>query len=102
MQLGTRWDAGAEPPARLPDAVLDLIQQAEAYLPGSSTAATPRWTLTWLEGQPHLGLDGGYGIEPVGGGYFRLTAPDGELIAPDEPFAGEDDDDDDWLEDEPV
>lgn len=95
MQLGTRWDAGAEPPARLPDAVLDLIQQAEAYLPGSSTAATPRWTLTWLEGLPHLRLDGGYAIAPGNGG-FRLTAPDGELIASDEPFA--DDEDDDWLD----
>ncbi|HKT57090.1 MAG TPA: hypothetical protein VJR25_09990 [Microbacterium sp.] len=57
MQLGTRWNAGGEPPARLSADVVATIRQVEA----SHLDATPlpRWTLTWLEGRPVAELDDG-------------------------------------------
>jgi hypothetical protein len=61
MQLGTRWALGAEPPARLPDAVVAAIRtvEQEAAPAGSqgSDASARRWTLTWLEGRPVVELD---------------------------------------------
>ncbi len=63
MQLGTRWAMGAEPPARLPDAVLVAIREVELV----AEAQEPRrsWTLTWLEGRPIVELDPASGSEEV-------------------------------------
>lgn len=49
MQLGTRWDVGGEPPARVPEAMHAAIRDVEAELADVDTAGW-RWTLTWLEG----------------------------------------------------
>jgi hypothetical protein len=57
MQLGTRWSAGGEPPARLPVEVVAAIRVVDAQLAGASPV--PRWTLTWLEGRPVAELDDG-------------------------------------------
>ena len=56
MQLGTRWSVGAPPPARLPEALVAAIADAERELPAGTTL---RWTLTWLEGRPLAELDDG-------------------------------------------
>lgn len=56
MQLGTRWNVGGEPPARLTESVLAAIREVEAEIgdrPGW------RWTLTWLESRPVVELDDG-------------------------------------------
>ena len=58
MQLGTRWELGAEPPPRLPDAVVAAIAAVEIELAGLDTTGW-RWTLTWLEGRPVVELDDG-------------------------------------------
>lgn len=63
MRLGTRWRAGAEPPARLPDAVLAAIRSVEAEQAGR--LGDRSWTLTWLEGQPVVELDPAGDSEPV-------------------------------------
>jgi hypothetical protein len=69
MRLGTRWVLGAEPPARLPDAVVAAIRTVEQDVasaappaavsdaPRGSDASARRWTLTWLEGRPVVELD---------------------------------------------
>jgi hypothetical protein len=61
MQLGTRWTVGAEPPARLPDAVVAAVREVEAELAQLADVdmKTWRWTLTWLEGRPVVELDDG-------------------------------------------
>ena len=56
MQLGTRWNIGDEPPARLPGEVVAAVRGVEDEVgerPGW------RWTLTWLEGRPVVELDDG-------------------------------------------
>jgi hypothetical protein len=58
MQLGTRWELGAEPPARLPAAMVAAIAVVEVELAGIDTTGW-RWTLTWLEGLPVVELDDG-------------------------------------------
>ncbi|WP_395640335.1 hypothetical protein [Pseudolysinimonas sp.] len=58
MQLGTRWEIGAEPPSRLPDSVVAAIATVEIELAGVDTTGW-RWTLTWLEGRPVVELDDG-------------------------------------------
>ena len=58
MQLGTRWEVGAEPPPRLPDAMLAAVAAVEIELAGLDTTGW-RWTLTWLEGRPVVELDDG-------------------------------------------
>jgi hypothetical protein len=58
MQLGTRWEIGAEPPSRLPDAVVAAVAAVEIELAGLDTTGW-RWTLTWLEGRPVVELDDG-------------------------------------------
>lgn len=58
MQLGTRWEIGAEPPARLPDAMIAAVAAVEIELAGVDTTGW-RWTLTWLEGLPIVELDDG-------------------------------------------
>src|SRR5918995_5737323 len=60
MQLGTRWTAGAEPPAALPAGLHAQIAAVEAALPVDQLGQpAPRWTLTWLEGKPFAELDTG-------------------------------------------
>jgi hypothetical protein len=58
MQLGTRWELGGEPPARLPAAMFAAIAAVEIDLAGVDTTGW-RWTLTWLEGRPVVELDDG-------------------------------------------
>lgn len=67
MQLGTRWEVGAEPPPRLPAAVVAAIAAVEIELAGVDTTGW-RWTLTWLEGRPVVELDDGTTLryDPVG------------------------------------
>ncbi len=57
MQLGTRWAMGAEPPSRLPDAVVAAIRDVERADTDASGASGRRWMLTWLEGRPIVELD---------------------------------------------
>ena len=45
MQLGTRWEVGAETPARLPAAMVAAVADVEAELVGVDTTGW-RWTLT--------------------------------------------------------
>ena len=60
MQLGTRWTAGAEPPASVPAVLHAQIAAVEAALtPDPLGQPSPRWTLTWLEGRPIAELDTG-------------------------------------------
>ena len=68
MQLGTRWEVGAEPPVRLPDSVVAAIATVEIELAGVDTSGW-RWTLTWLEGRPVVELDDGTTLryDPVAG-----------------------------------
>ena len=73
MQLGTRWNVGAEPPAGLPDAVTLAVRQVEAELAGFD-ASSWRWTLTWLEGRPVVELDDGTTI--------RLDASGAAMVTP--------------------
>ncbi len=58
MQLGTRWEIGAEPPARLPATMVAAVAAVEVDLAGLDTTGW-RWTLTWLEGRPVVELDDG-------------------------------------------
>lgn len=77
MQLGTRWELGAEPPARLPAAMIAAVAAVEAELAG--VAATGwRWTLTWLEGRPVVELDDGTTLryDPVGDSVTVEGPPD--------------------------
>lgn len=50
MKLGTRWPAGSEPPASVPDALRAEIVRVDQTL--APLDAAPSWTLTWLEGVP--------------------------------------------------
>ncbi len=61
MQLGTRWSARTEPPASVPASLREQIAAVESAITESqwSSQATPRWTLTWLEGRPVAELDTG-------------------------------------------
>lgn len=74
MQLGTRWNVGAEPPARLPEAVVAAVAQVESELAGVSTAGW-RWTLTWLEGRPVVELDDGTVIRVGHDGAVTVDEP---------------------------
>ena len=74
MQLGTRWDVGAEPPASLPEDVVRGVERVEGELEADGIDVTTwRWTLTWLEGSPVVELDDGTRV---------LPGPDGALIVP--------------------
>lgn len=73
MQLGTRWNVGDQPPARLSAEVVDAIGVVEAELAGIHTVGW-RWTLTWLEGRPVVELDDGTIIR---------VAPDGTVLVED-------------------
>ena len=56
MQLGTRWNLGDEPPARLAKNVVAAIREVETEV-GERDGW--RWTLTWLEDRPVVELDDG-------------------------------------------
>ena len=56
MQLGTRWNLGDEPPARLAENVIAAIREVETEV-GERDGW--RWTLTWLEDRPVVELDDG-------------------------------------------
>jgi hypothetical protein len=58
MQLGTRWSVGAEPPAKIPPAMVAAIKAVEAER-SDFDFGNWRWTLTWLEGRPVAELDDG-------------------------------------------
>ncbi len=75
MQLGTRWNVGAEPPARLEPAVRAAITRVEDQLAGVDTTQW-RWTLTWLEGRPVVDLDDGTSIRVSADG--RITVVDAD------------------------
>ncbi len=77
MQLGTRWELGAPPPARLPDAVVAAIGGVEGELAGVDTTGW-RWTLTWLEGRPVVELDDGTTLryDPVADAVTVESPPD--------------------------
>lgn len=70
MQLGTRWPAGGQPPARLTEPWLAAIRAAEAEDCGSGS-----WTLTWLEGYPRVVHDSGREIG-IGGTQFPEAPAD--------------------------
>ncbi|MDT0157458.1 hypothetical protein Q9R19_07470 [Microbacterium sp. ARD32] len=72
MQLGTRWAAGAEPPASVPAALRSAIAEVESRLAGSLTPSKDHWTLTWLEGRPLAELDAGWEV---------LLTASGDVIA---------------------
>ncbi|WP_221584372.1 hypothetical protein [Microbacterium sp. G2-8] len=57
MKLGTRWQAGGEPPSSVPAAIRDEIAKVETNLP--QVGPRPMWTLTWLEDRPIAELDSG-------------------------------------------
>ena len=73
MQLGTRWNVGDEPPARLNDAVREAIARVEAELAAIPTDGW-RWTLTWLEGRPVVELDDGTSIRVGQDGAVEITS----------------------------
>ena len=75
MQLGTRWSVGAEPPARLPAAMIAAIADVERELAEIDTRNW-RWTLTWLEGRPEVELDDGTALhyDPVADAVTREQA----------------------------
>jgi len=56
MRLGTRWAAGAEPPASVPSALRAAIADVEAR------GSVGHWTLTWLEGRAIAELDSGWEV----------------------------------------
>ncbi|MFE6994490.1 hypothetical protein ACFVAE_00875 [Microbacterium sp. NPDC057659] len=66
MQLGTRWAAGAEPPASVPAVLRPGIAEVEAK------GLSGHWTLTWLEGRPIAELDAGWEV---------LVTASGDLVA---------------------
>ncbi|MEJ6555677.1 hypothetical protein PQI51_11675 [Microbacterium esteraromaticum] len=68
MQLGTRWEAGAEPPASVPAQLRPAIAEVDATLSGTRA----HWTLTWLEGRPIAELDAGWEV---------LLMASGEVVA---------------------
>jgi len=60
MQLGTRWTSGDTPPESVPEALARGIRQVDTAMPADELGQPrPRWTLTWLEGNPIAELDTG-------------------------------------------
>ena len=72
MQLGTRWNVGDEPPARLEEPVRAAIREVEVELDGIPTDGW-RWTLTWLEGRPVAELDDGTSIRVTHDGSVEIV-----------------------------
>jgi hypothetical protein len=75
MQLGTRWNLGTEPPARLSDAVTDAVRRVEGDLADFDTAGWC-WTLTWLEGRAVVELDDGTLVREASDGSVTVTELD--------------------------
>ncbi|HWL03301.1 MAG TPA: hypothetical protein VNQ52_13145 [Microbacteriaceae bacterium] len=76
MQLGTRWDVGAEPPESLSEAMLRAIARVEAELEADGIdAAGWRWTLTWLERRPVAELDDGTIVREEHDGTASIRPP---------------------------
>ena len=92
MQLGTRWAMGAEPPARLPEAVVAAIRDVEMAAGPGAGASGRRWTLTWLEGRPIVELDAASGSENVTVIRFNPASGRASIASGD---SGEE-----WVEDE--
>lgn len=88
IQLGTRWSAGAQPPAQVPSSLYDAIVQHEAEHPDAHS-----WTLTWLEGRPRLQLsdDTVLTVSSTGSPVFEPLFQDGTE------HEDADDEEDDWL-----
>ncbi|WIB78574.1 hypothetical protein DEJ28_05600 [Curtobacterium sp. MCPF17_002] len=77
MQLGTRWNVGGEPPARLPEAMVVAVRGVEDELASESVDTTGwGWTLTFLEGKPIVALDDGTSIHLDDAGHAQVTNPD--------------------------
>ncbi|MBF4628482.1 MULTISPECIES: hypothetical protein [Curtobacterium] len=77
MQLGTRWNVGGEPPARLPETMVVAVRGVEDELAAESVdTATWGWTLTFLEGKPIVELDDGTSIHLDDAGHAQVTNPD--------------------------
>lgn len=77
MQLGTRWNVGAQAPSALPGPVSEAVRRVEADVAGIDTSGW-RWTLTWLEGRPVVELDDGTVIRVSGDGTIVISEPDAE------------------------
>jgi hypothetical protein len=75
MQLGTRWNVGEEPPARLSPEFVAAVRAVEAELAGVDTSQW-RWTLTWLEGRPVAELDDGTIIRVDYDGAVTVSEPE--------------------------
>jgi hypothetical protein len=78
IQLGTRWLVGDEPPAKLPQVVIDAVYEVEGELAEQGVAAAGEWswTLTWLEGRPVVELDDETTVEyDAEGDVAIVTAP---------------------------
>jgi len=71
MQLGTRWNVGADTPPRLTPDVVEAVRAVEARLAGVDTTQW-RWTLTWLEGRPVVELDDGTTIRVNAAGVITV------------------------------
>ena len=72
MQLGTRWNLGDEPPARLSAEFVAAVGAVEAEV-----GERPwRWTLTWLEGRPVAELDDGTKVRFGHDGAVVVEQPD--------------------------
>ena len=77
MQLGRRWNVGAEAPGELPEAVVVAVRGVEAELTSESVDTTGwGWTLTYLEGKPMVALDDGTSIHLDALGHAQVTNPD--------------------------
>ena len=72
MQLGTRWNLGEQPPARLPAQLVDAIRAVEAEV---GPRDGWRWTLTWLENRPVAELDDGTVVRMGHDGSVTVTEP---------------------------
>ena len=77
MQLGRRWNVGAEAPRELPEAVAVAVREVEDELTSESVdTAGWGWTLTYLEGKPMVALDDGTSIHLDDAGHAQVTNPD--------------------------
>lgn len=72
MQLGTRWNLGDEPPARIPAPMADAIRAVETQV---GPRDGWRWTLTWLEGRPVAELDDGTVVRVDHAGEVAVSDP---------------------------
>jgi hypothetical protein len=82
MQLGRRWNVGAEAPGQLPETMIVAVRGVEDELAQESVdTAGWGWTLTFLEGKPMVALDDGTAIHLDDAGRAQVTNPDD---APDE------------------